>query len=142
MKELIKEALATKDMQVYENIITLMGEQCDICMNGANKLELMKQMKSEIGECHYDSRMARLHLGLIKRSNTSEEADIFWSGSEHVDINLFDWYVLWGEMVRRNEKKIRKWFPSIGREEFCKKICDECNAFLDVGGRPFFSFGI
>lgn len=40
-------------------------------------------------------------------------------------------------MVKRNDEKIKKWFPKINALDYERKIFDECISFLDNGGLPY-----
>lgn len=50
--------------------------------------------------------------------------------------------VLWGEMVKRNDAKIKKWFPKINTLDYERKIFDECVSFLENGGMPYYDLNI
>ncbi len=41
------------------------------------------------------------------------------------------------EMVKRNNEKIKKWFPKINALDYERKIFDECISFLNNGGLPY-----
>ena len=61
----------------------------------------------------------------------------YWNEVKNDKINLEDWCVLWGEMVKRNGEKIKKWFPKINALDYERKIFDECISFLNNGGLPY-----
>lgn len=142
MKELMKEIAGCEDVVVLKNVIAIMSDTCATSVSGPSKLDMMKKIKSEIGECCFSNEMARLHLGLIGKAHTIDDADKYLDQCQDFEINTFDWYVLWGEMVKRNEKKIKKWFPHINKEKFCEKICDECLTAIDGGLIPFHDFHV
>lgn len=142
MKDFIEEVRATDDVSVLKNVVSIMAEACAGGLNGASLLETMKKVKSEIGGTSYDYDMARLHLCLIGNLPVMEDAARYWDGHAGDRIGEFDWYVLWGEMVRRNERKIRKWFPGITREELNQKVYDECISAIDTGCIPFHDFSV
>lgn len=142
MKEVFKRVLACDDMQVVKNCISIIADNCEIGMNDGTMLETMKQVQSEIGACHYDEEMADLYLCLVKQLPTKDVAKDYWHQVENRKITLPDWLVLWGEMVRRNETKIRKWFPNTREISFNDKIFDECISFLENGGVPFFDLKV
>lgn len=58
------------------------------------------------------------------------------------NITINDWCVLWGEMVKQNDKKIKKWFPKINTLDYEQKIFDECISFLNNGGLPYYDLNI
>lgn len=58
------------------------------------------------------------------------------------NINLDDWCVLLGEMVKRNDAKIKKWFPKISAIDFERKIFDECISFLNSGELPYYDLKV
>lgn len=100
-------------------------------MNDSVMLDMMKQVKGEIGACHYDEEMADMHLCLIEQLHTKDVAKDYWHEVKSDKINLEDWCVLWGEMVKRNAGKIkklkfRKSTRLISRERF------STNAFLSL----------
>ena len=57
-------------------------------------------------------------------------------------IILDDWCVLWGEMVKRNDVKIKKWFQKISELDFERKIFDECISFLNSGELPYYDLKV
>lgn len=89
------------------------------------------------GLYNYDEEMADIHLCLIGQLHTKDVAKDYWHEVKNDNINLDDWCVLWGEMVKRNDGKIKKWFPKINALDYERKIFDECISFLDNGGLPY-----
>lgn len=57
-------------------------------------------------------------------------------------VTINDWCVLWGEMVKRNAGKIKKWFPKTNTLDFERKIFDECISFLENGRMPYYDLNI
>lgn len=55
----------------------------------------------------------------------------------HVSDATLNRMVARGEMVKRNDGKIKKWFPKINALDYERKIFDECISFLDNGGLPY-----
>ena len=51
-----------------------------------------------------------LHLCIIGQLHTKDFAKDYWHEVKNDNITINDWFVLWGEMVRRNDGKIKKWF--------------------------------
>lgn len=100
-------------------------------------LDMMKQVQCEIGECHFDEEMADIHLCLINQLRTKDVAKDYWHEVNNDNITINDWCVLWGEMVKRNNEKIKKWFPKINALDYERKIFDECISFLNNGGLPY-----
>lgn len=142
MKKVFEKVLDCDDMQAIKNVVSIMAESCDIGMNDSCALEMMKQVQGEIGSCHYDEEMARMHLCLIEQYHTADVAKDYWHEVESDKITLPDWLVLWGEMVRRNDAKIKKWFPKCSTIDYEKKIFDECISFLDSGELPFYDLKV
>lgn len=89
------------------------------------------------GECHFDEEMADIHLCLINQLHTKDVAKDYWHEVNNDNITINDWCVLWGEMVKRNNEKIKKWFPKINALDYERKIFDECISFLNNGGLPY-----
>ena len=81
--------------------------------------------------------MADMHLCLIGQLHTKDVAKDYWHEVKNDNINLEDWCVLWGEMVKRNDEKIKKWFPKINALDYERKIFDECISFLNNGELPY-----
>ena len=111
-------------------------------MNDSIMLDMMKQVHGEIGECHFDEEMADIHLCLIGQLHTKDVAKDYWNEVKNDNINLDDWCVLWGEMVKRNDGKIKKWFPKISAIDFEIKIFDECISFLNSGELPYYDLKV
>lgn len=142
MKEVFNLVIACDDMQVIKNVVSIMAESCEVGMNDGCALEMMKQVQSEAGACHYDEEMADMHLCLIGQLCSKDAAKDYWHEVKNDKIVLPDWLVLWGEMVKRNDAKIRKWFPKIKVIDYERHIFDECISFLDNGGLPFFDLKV
>ena len=138
MKKVFERVLACDDMQVVRNCVSIIADNCEIGMNDGTMLETMKQVQGEIGACHYDEEMAKMHLCLIGNIHCIDAAKDFFCKVKNDKINVWDWCVLWGEMVNRNATKIRSWFPNIREIDFEKKIFDECISFLESGQMPFY----
>lgn len=85
-----------------------MADCCEVGMNDGVMLDMMKQVQCEIGECHFDEEMADLHLCLIGQLHTKDAAKDYWHEVKNDNITINDWCVLWGEMVKRNDEKIKK----------------------------------
>lgn len=88
-------------------------------------------------EGHFDEEMADLHLCLINQLYTKDVAKDYWHEVKNDNITINDWCVLWGEMVKRNDEKIKKWFPKINALDYERKIFDECISFLNNGELPY-----
>lgn len=142
MKKVFERVLACDDMQTMKNVVSIMAESCDIGMNDSCTLEMMKQVQGEIGACHYDEEMAKIHLCLIGQLHTADVAKDYWHEFDNDKITLSDWLVLWGEMVKRNDSKIKKWFPKCSTIDYEKRIFDECISFLDNGELPFYDLKV
>lgn len=140
MKKVFEKIMQCEDMDAIKNCISLLAEQCEIGMNNECLLETLKAVQGEIDGCHYDEEIAKLHLCLIDKLSTIDEAKDYWhkidKGSE-LQINIWDWCVLWGEMDRQNKSKIYKWFPNIRKVDYEEKIFDECLSFLDSNKHPY-----
>ena len=119
-----------------------MAELSEIGMNNETMLDALKQVKGEFSDCNYDEEMARLHLCLIGQLDTIDQAKDYWNEVNNSRINIHDWCVLWGEMVRRHGDKIKKWFPKISIMDFERKIFDECISFLDNGELPYYNLNV
>lgn len=78
----------------------------------------------------------------IGQLHTKDVAKDYWHEVKNDKINIADWCVLWGEMVNRNDEKIRKWFPKIGTLDYERKIFDECVSFLANGELPFYDLKV
>lgn len=102
----------------------------------------MKQVQGEVDDCHYDEEMAKMHLCLIGNLHGMDVAKDYFHEVKDKKVNIWDWCVLWGEMVRRHGHKIRKWFPNIREMDFERKVFDECIAFLDNGKLPYFDLNV
>lgn len=129
-------------MQVVKNCVAILADNCEIGMNDGTMLETMKQVQSEVGTCHYDEEMAKIHLCLIDQLHTADVAKDYFHEVKSGKITLPDWLVLWGEMVKRNDAKLKKWFPKCSTLDYEKKILDECLSFLDNEGTPFFDLKV
>lgn len=77
-----------------------------------------------------------------EKLHTKDVAKDYWHEVKNDKINIVDWCVLWGEMVNRNDEKIRKWFPKIGTMDYERKIFDECISFLANGELPFYDLKV
>ena len=137
MKKVFENILASNDIQAIKNCVATMADCCEVGMNDGVMLDMMKQVKGEIGACHYDEEMADMHLCLIGQLHTKDVAKDYWHEVKNDNINLEDWCVLWGEMVKRNDEKIKKWFPKINALDYERKIFDECISFLNNGELPY-----
>ena len=142
MKKVFERVLACNDMQVVRNCVSIIADNCEIGMNDGTMLETMKQVQGEIGACHYDEEMAKMHLCLIGQLHTADVAKDYWHEVDNDKITIPDWLVLWGEMVKRNDAKIKKWFPKCSTLDFEKKILDECVSFLGSGQMPFYDLKV
>ena len=71
-----------------------------------------------------------LHLCIIGQLHTKDFAKDYWHEVKNDNITINEWFVLWGEMVRRNDGKIKKWFPNINAVDYERKISDVCISFL------------
>lgn len=47
-----------------------------------------------------------------------------------------------GEMVKRNDAKIKKWFPKINTYNYEQKIFDECISFLESDRLPYYDLNV
>lgn len=137
MKNVFEKIMQCDDIDMIKNCISILSEECEIGMNNENLLETLKVIQSEIEGCHYDEDIARLHLSLIGKLSAIDEAKDFWNRINNKDINVWDWSVLWGEMDRQNEGKIKRWFPNIRKIDYEEKIYDECMSFLSNNKHPF-----
>ena len=137
MKKVFEDILASNDIQTIKNCVTIMADCCEVGMKDSVILDMMKQVNGEIGACHYDEEMADMHLCLIGQLHTKDIAKDYWHEVKNDNINLEDWCVLWGEMVKRNDEKIKKWFPKINALDYERKIFDECISFLNNCGLPY-----
>ena len=45
-------------------------------------------------------------------------------------------------MVKRNDAKIKKWFPKINTYNYEQKIFDECISFLESGRLPYYDLNV
>ena len=72
MKKVFENILASNDIQDIKNCVTIIADCCEVVMNDGVMLDMMKQVQSEIGECHFDEEMADLHLCLIGQLHTKE----------------------------------------------------------------------
>ena len=137
MKKVFENILASNDIEAIKNCVVTMADCCEVGMNDGVMLDMMKQVQSEIGECNFDEEMADMHLCLIGQLHTKDIAKDYWHEVKNDNINLEDWCVLWGEMVKRNAEKIKKWFPKINALDYERKIFDECISFLNNGELPY-----
>ena len=137
MKKVFENILASNDIEAIKNCVVTMADCCEVGMNYGVMLDMMKQVQSEIGEFHFDEEMADMHLCLIGQLHTKDIAKDYCHEVKNYNINLEDWCVLWGEMVRRNDEKIKKWFPKINALDYERKIFDECISFLNNGELPY-----
>lgn len=111
-------------------------------MNDSVTLDMMKQVQGEIDACHYDEEMVDMHLCLIGQLHTKDVAKDYWHEVKNDNITINDWCVLWGEMVKRNDAKIKKWFPKINTYNYEQKIFDECISFLESGRLPYYDLNV
>ena len=58
------------------------------------------------------------------------------------NITINDWFVLLGEMVKRNDGKIKKWIQKINTYNYEQKIFDECISFLESGRLPCYELNV
>ena len=137
MKKVFENILASNDIQSIKNCVTIIADCCEVGMNDSVMLDMMKQVHGEVAECHYDEEMSDLHLCLIGQLHTKDFAKDYWHEVKNDNITINDWFVLWGEMVRRNDGKIKKWFPKINALDYERKIFDECISFLNNGELPY-----
>lgn len=142
MKRVFENIMSCDDIQELKNCITIMAENCEVGMNNSTMLYMMKQIQGEISDGHYDNEMADMHLCLIGQLHTKDVAKDYWHEVKNDKINLDDWCVLWGEMVNRNDEKIRRWFPKINTIGYERKIFDECISFLNNGELPFYDLKV
>ncbi len=78
MKKVFEDILASNDMQAIKNCVTIMADCCEVGMNDSVMLDMMKQIKGEIGACHYNEDMADMHLCLIGQLHTKDVAKDYW----------------------------------------------------------------
>lgn len=142
MKKVFEDIIASNDIQAVKNCVTIMADCCEVGMNDSVMLDMMKQVQGEIGSCHYDEEMADMHLCLIGQLHTKDVAKDYWHEVKNDNINLEDWCVLWGEMVKRNDAKIKKWFPKINTYNYEQKIFDECISFLESGRLQYYDLNV
>lgn len=137
MKQIFKKILECNDIQAIKNCVSIIAEYTETGMNDGCMLEMLKSLQSEISTCNYDKETADLHLCLINQLHTKDVAKDYWSEDIDGRINQNDWFVLWGEMERQNEIKIKRWFPDIKLIDYERKIFDECLSFLYGGKFPY-----
>lgn len=137
MKKVFENILASNDIQAIKNCVAIMAECSEVGMTDGVMLDMMKQVQCESGECHFDEEMADIHLCLINQLHTKDIAKDYWHEVKNDNITINDWCVLWGEMVKQNDKKIKKWFPKINALDYERKIFDECISFLNNGELPY-----
>lgn len=142
MKKVFENILESNDIQSIKNCVTIMADCCEVGMNDSVMLDMMKQVQSEIGDCHFDEEMTDMHLCLIGQLHTKDVAKDYWNEVKNDNINLEDWCVLWGEMVKRNDAKIKKWFQKINTYNYEQKIFDECISFLESGRLPYYDLNV
>lgn len=142
MKRIFNEILKCNDIQTIKNCVSIIAESVEIGMNDGCLLEMLKSLQGEISTCNYDEETADLHLCLINQLHTKDVAKDYWSDDIDTIINQYDWYVLWGEMIKRNEAKIKKWFPGIKLIDYERKICEECLNFIDNNGLPYHNLNV
>lgn len=142
MKKVFEDIIASNDMQAIKNCVAIMADCCEVGMNDSVMLDMMKQVQGEIGACHYNEEMADMHLCLIGQLHTKDVAKDYWHEVKNDNINLEDWCVLWGEMVKRNDTKIKKWFPKINTYNYEQKIFDECISFIESGRLPYYDLNV
>lgn len=65
MKKVFEDIIASNDIQAIKNCVTIMADCCEVGMNDSVMLDMMKQIKGEIGACHYNEDMADMHLCLM-----------------------------------------------------------------------------
>ncbi len=139
MKQIIKNIDKCNDTNALKNVSSLLCEYIDGLPCNEGKLELMKNVASEITGCSYDEELSNMHLCLIGKIHTVAEADFMWKGENN--ISRYDWRVLWGEMERIHEEKIKRWFPKHSKMDMREKIYDECVTFLKAGLSPWHDIG-
>lgn len=137
MNETLTKVMNCDDINAIKNVIAIMFECTEANMNGKARLQMMKQIQSEISGSHYDESLSDFHLALIGNQHIKDAAIYYWKLNKEKDITIHDWLVLWAEMARRHGDKIRKWFPQMANEDLNDKLFDECLAFLKSGGEPF-----
>ena len=137
MKKVFEDIIASNDIQAIKNCVTIMADCCEVGMNNGVMLYMMKQVQGEIGECDFDEGVADIHLCIIDQFHTKDVAKDYLHEVKNDNITINDWCVLWGEMVKRNAEKIKKWFPKINELDYERKIFDECISFLNNGGLPY-----
>lgn len=142
MKKVFENVMSCEDMRELKACLQIMIESCEIGMNNSAMLEMMKQIQGEVYGCNYDEEMADMHLCLIGQLHTKDVAKDYWHEVKNDKINIADWCVLWGEMVNRNDEKIRKWFPNINTYNYEQKIFDECISFLESGRLPYYDLNV
>ena len=142
MKKVFENVMSCEDMQESKACLQIMIESCEIGMNNSAMLEMMKQIQGELSCCNYDEEMADMHLCLIGQLHTKDVANDYWHEVKNDKINISDWCVLWGEMVNRNDAKIRKRFPKINTYNYEQKIFDECISFLESGRLPYYDLNV
>lgn len=142
MKKVFEDIIGSNDMQAIKNCVTIMADCCEVGMNDSVMLDMMKHVRGEIGECHYNEEMADMHLCIIGQLHTKDVAKDYWHEVKNDKINMADWCVLWGEMENRNDAKIKKWFPKINTYNYEQKIFDECISFLESGRLPYYELNV
>lgn len=137
MKQIFKKILECDDIQAIKNCVSIIADYSETGMSDGCMLEMLKSLQSEISSCNYDKETADLHLCLIKQLHTKDVAKDFWREDIDERINEYDWFVLWGEMVKQNEGKIKRWFPDIKLLGYERKVFEECLNFLGNGKLPY-----
>lgn len=138
MKKVFLKVIESNDIDVVKNCFSIIAESSEIGMNDECLLETMKAIEGEVDTCHYDEDMTKIHLCLIGELSTMDDAKDYWQDvKDNYNINIWDWCVLWGEMKKQNEKKIKEWFPNIRAIDFEKKIYEECLTFLRNNKTPY-----
>lgn len=140
MKQFIDKIMACDDMQAVKNCVLIMSEAFCAEEQTPRMLELIKEIQSEVDECHYDEDMADMHLRLIGQYGTIQTADARWKIEN--GIQRYDWRVLWGEMSRRNMDKIVSWFGVMDKSDIDDKIYDECVSFIEHGGNVYHELNV
>lgn len=142
MKEIFKRILSSDDVDELRNCIKIMAENEEIGMDDKAMLNNLLQLRGEVDTCNFDEDTAKLHLCVIGKIDCIEAARVNYQKVKYDRVEEWDFVVLWAEMVRMHEKKIRKWFPDIREVTFEEKILDECVSFLESGKLPYYDLNL
>lgn len=85
-----EDIIDSNDMQAIKNCVTIIADCCEVGMNDSVMLDMIKQIKGEIGACHYDEEMADMHLCLIEQLHTKDVAKDYWHEVKNDNITIND----------------------------------------------------